>query len=340
MTKNERMRFLREALGLSQKEFAEKTGLSQSNISAMEKGLRDIGHSIDLRLVKTLGVNPRWQILGVGRYDDPDIDPLGSVEIIRSMFPVTRMTQRQLAEYANLPFKTVADFFNYDGEKSPEYVQMVLTAYLTNFLANMEDEWEGETGDGEMQSIPYVNNKNEAEPLPPIEEFEDAGQSKSGSHFLEHADGTIIMSVPLVEASAQAGYPSGWNDAEYLDALPRHSIVVDRNHRGVYRAFRVRGESMNDGTNRSIMPGDIVTGRRIEKHHWTSKLHLHKFKIYLIVQEDGIIVKVIVNHDVENGIIYCRSLNQDKDLYPDFDLGLDSVIELYNVVAVDRKFEF
>lgn len=324
------MQYLRELLGLSQKEFGEVTGISQSNISAMEKGTRDIGNSIDYRIISKVNVNPLWWFFGV---EDPlrsspneELDP----EAVQAMIHLCGISIKKAADIAELPLKTVSEFLNHHGEKSPAYVSTVLfykLAYHLRFIINPTHFKKSDTPDT-------------VEDLPTIEELQDVGQSKRSNHFLELSDGTLIVSIPLVEAPDLAGYPSEWNDAEYLNTLPRHSIVVDKNDIGVYRAFRVRGESMNDGTSRSIMPGDIVTGRRIEKHLWTSKLHLRKFKFYLIVQEDGIMVKVIVNHDVENGILHCRSLNPDGDLYPDFHLSLDTVIELYNIVSLERKLEF
>lgn len=186
----------------------------------------------------------------------------------------------------------------------------------------------------------FSGARSEADILPGFDEYSDAGFSKTGNHFLEHASGQIIMSIPLVESYAYAGYPAGWNDPEYLEELPRQSITVEKHHKGVYRAFRVRGDSMDNDKRNAICAGDIVSGRRIERQHWQSKLHLHKYKYYVIVQEDGIIVKWIYEHDVDAGILHCRSLNPDKELYPDFELPLSEVVELYNVVSVDRKVTF
>ena len=205
-----------------------------------------------------------------------------------------------------------------------------IPASRISFIEKMKDDFAGAA----------KKRKPEAEILPGFDEYSDAGFSKSGNHFLEHSSGQLIMSVPLVESYAYAGYPAGWNDPEYLEELPRHSITVEKHHKGVYRSFRVRGDSMDNDRRNAICAGDIVSGRSIERQYWQSKLHLHKYKYYVIVQEDGIIVKWIYDHDVEAGIVYCRSLNPDKELYPDFELPLSDILELYNIVSVDRKFAF
>jgi transcriptional regulator with XRE-family HTH domain len=58
LTPNERLRHLRELQELSQIELAEMTGISQSNISAMETGQRNIGRERAIVLAKALQVHP------------------------------------------------------------------------------------------------------------------------------------------------------------------------------------------------------------------------------------------------------------------------------------------
>jgi transcriptional regulator with XRE-family HTH domain len=163
--------------------------------------------------------------------------------------------------------------------------------------------------------------------------------SKSGNEFVPLGNGQFLMIVPLVEDYAQAGYTAGFSDTEFINELPRHSIVVTQKHKGKYRAFRVSGDSMNDDTAKAICDGDIATGREIEKIHWNSRFHLHKFTEYIIVHREGIIIKTIVQHNVEQGIIKCQSKNSDKERYPDFDINLKDVFEILNVVAIDRPWK-
>ncbi len=57
-TNGERLRHLRELQEHSQVELAELTGISQSNISAMETGHRNIGRERAVVLAKALKVHP------------------------------------------------------------------------------------------------------------------------------------------------------------------------------------------------------------------------------------------------------------------------------------------
>lgn len=162
-------------------------------------------------------------------------------------------------------------------------------------------------------------------------------ENKSGTEFIELSGGRYIMNTPLITKKAYAGYLAGWGDDEYINELPTHPIIVDKPHLGYYRSFEVSGESMDDGTARAIQEGNIVTGRRIDRSHWKHKLHLNKFSEYIIVSFDGIVVKEIIKHDTENGLITCRSYNPNKEKYPDFDIYLDKVFQIFNVVQVTKK---
>ncbi|MBO0953081.1 XRE family transcriptional regulator [Fibrella forsythiae] len=162
-------------------------------------------------------------------------------------------------------------------------------------------------------------------------------KSWAGSEFQDLPDGQILMTIPLVDQFAYAGYLSGYNDAEFLQELPKHSFIVAKRHTGKYRAFEVRGDSMDNDRRDAICAGDIVVGRAIEKTLWKSKFHLHRFEDYVIVHQDGILTKRISNHNVEEGVITCVSTNPDKGSYPDFDLRLSEVYEIYNIVSVTQK---
>jgi hypothetical protein len=156
------------------------------------------------------------------------------------------------------------------------------------------------------------------------------------SPFIDLGNGQFIMIVPLVQDYAYAGYLAGYQDEEYIEDLPKHSFVVNKQHRGKYMAFQVIGDSMSDGTDESITEGSTVTGREIQRHLWSSRFHIHRFKDYVIVHKEGILIKRIIKHDVDTGIITCQSLNPDKEAYADFDLNLDDCSQIFNIVNVTQ----
>lgn len=142
-----------------------------------------------------------------------------------------------------------------------------------------------------------------------------------------------ILHVPLVNQYAYAGYLSGYQNETYMETLPTIPFIADHEGRGNYIAFEVRGDSMNDGSEESYLEGDRLLCREIPRYLWVdSKLHIKKWD-FVIVHEDGIIVKRITDHDVENHTITVHSLN---DMYPDRVLDLAEVKQIFNVIEMQR----
>lgn len=146
-------------------------------------------------------------------------------------------------------------------------------------------------------------------------------------------DEPIILRVPLVSQYAHAGYLAGYADASYMDSLPTIPYIVDHEALGHYVAFEVKGDSMNDGTEDSILEGDRLLCREIQPHLWvSSKLHFRKWD-FVIVYTEGILVKRIIDHDVDNHTITIHSLNS---MYPDKVINLADVKQIFNVIELQR----
>lgn len=143
-----------------------------------------------------------------------------------------------------------------------------------------------------------------------------------------------IMYVPLVNQYAQAGYLTGFKDEDYTENLPTIPFADDVEHRGEYVCFEVKGDSMDNGSYESYLEGDILLCRNIRQDFWKSKLHYNKWDFVIIHKEKGILVKRIINHDVEKGIITMHSLNE---YYNDFEIHLQDVAQLFNIVSTRRK---
>lgn len=155
--------------------------------------------------------------------------------------------------------------------------------------------------------------------------------------FTDLGDGTIAMKVPIVSQRAYAGYLRGYADPEYFDDMPTLVVDVYKEHKGNYIAFEVCGDSMTTLDPKefrmSIFDGTFVVGREVSRHLWSYKLHTHYVDNWVIVHKtEGILIKKIINHDVEGGKITIHSLNPDKKKYPDQILDLDDVQQIFNIV--------
>lgn len=154
--------------------------------------------------------------------------------------------------------------------------------------------------------------------------------SSNSSNGLLLDNNSNIIHVPLVHQYAYAGYIGGFADSEYIEDLPKIPFIVDHaNYKGNYLAFEVRGDSMDNNTSESYSFGDKVLGRKIEQHHWNNKLHINQWDFIIVHQTDGILIKRIIDHNLESGEITLHSLNE---MYEDFTINLSEVVQIFNIV--------
>lgn len=160
------------------------------------------------------------------------------------------------------------------------------------------------------------------------------GEENKSSSEVQIVD-TNVMMVPLVNQYAHAGYMSGYADEEYVEALPKIPWIVDKEYKGRYISFEVKGDSMDDGLKHSYEQGDILLCREINPDYWKCKLHIHQWDAFVIVHKtEGIVVKQIIDHDVEKGIITVHSFNP---IYEDYKIDLREVAQIFNVVKQQKN---
>jgi phage repressor protein C with HTH and peptisase S24 domain len=144
-----------------------------------------------------------------------------------------------------------------------------------------------------------------------------------------------VTFAPLIGQYAQAGYLTGFDNPNYLEKQPVY-VAKRRYSGGTYVAFEIRGDSMDNDRRNAICDGDVVLGRELARSSWSVSLLVPK--VYIIVhKEEGILVKEVVEHQVESGIITCRSYNPDKSRYPDFQLNLNDVQQLFCIKEISRE---
>lgn len=213
---------------------------------------------------------------------------------------------------------------------SKEYLQKGIEPLWNVYQGSVKKDSQNDHHSSQKERKDITNAKDIAEIQYPLEPSEE-------SPFMDLGDGKYLMFVPLIQEPAYAGYLGGFADPEWVEERPKHTIIVDRHHRGLYRAFEVVGDSMTDGTDESIMDGSIVVGRFLQRHHWATQLHTHKYSDWVIVHKTrGIVVKRIFHKNIKDGVITIKSLNPDKDTFPDEDFSLDDIQELYNVVQYSK----
>lgn len=149
-----------------------------------------------------------------------------------------------------------------------------------------------------------------------------------------NAENSSIMFVPLVTQYAYAGYLGGFADEEFIENLPKIPFILDKEYKGDYLCFEVKGDSMECDNEESILEGSILLCRNVKQEYWSSKLHINKWDFVIVTKTEGILVKRIIKHDVEKGLLILHSLN---DFYPDKEIRLKDIKQIFNIVEVQQK---
>ncbi|MRN00192.1 S24 family peptidase [Riemerella anatipestifer] len=165
----------------------------------------------------------------------------------------------------------------------------------------------------------YITNKYENTKSENLQQGELKPKTYKGS-----------IQVRLVTNTAKAGWVEGFYADEYLKDMPIVVIEAEENYKGNYMAFEIEGDSMEP----DYVEGDTLICREVQRHLWQSKLHYKDWDFVIAHAKEGIFLKEIIDHDVEKGIITCRSLNPK---YKDRCFDLREVAYLYNVVEVRQK---
>ncbi|MDU1889456.1 MAG: helix-turn-helix domain-containing protein [Dysgonomonas sp.] len=208
---------------------------------------------------------------------------------------------------------TIANYI--EGKTNPNKSNIALLAAY--FKVN--EEWLS-SGNGNMNRVDRVKGE------------EPYLITKAGLKYYEMANGKYRMRVPFIPVKAYAKYIDEYRDAEFMgQEFDEFDFIVDKIGHGRYFAFEIKGDSMDNDSKRSLCNGDIVLARELGKEHWRNKLHTEDYPNWIIVLNNTILCKQIVDQDLEKGTITCHSLNPSPE-YSDFELKLDDICQLCNIV--------
>lgn len=155
--------------------------------------------------------------------------------------------------------------------------------------------------------------------------------TKTGTQYFEMPNGSFLMSVPFVSIKAYAKYVDECIDLEADAVMEQYNFIVDKIGHGRYMAFEIKGDSMDDDTRGSLCEGDIVLARELSRDLWRDKLHIHQYPNWIIVLNNTILCKQIIDQDLEKGTITCHSLNPSPE-YSNFELHLDDICQMFNII--------
>lgn len=233
---------------------------------------------------------------------------------LKEFFDSKGITQKQVAEALGVSPQYINSIFNDRKELGKKNAEKLANQFGLSYSWIL-------TGEGEMTTSDVTPMRKT--------ELEEYTETKAGLKFFTREDGQIVMKVPVVPIAA-LGSP----EDEFAELVKEHdgdtvSVVVDSVHHGSYIAFRVDGDSMDDGTHDSFERGDIVVVRELDRDKWLPKLHFKDWPFWVVCFGNNVRLKQIVAHD--GPTITCHSINPSPE-YTDFTLNLDDVQRLFNVV--------
>lgn len=143
---------------------------------------------------------------------------------------------------------------------------------------------------------------------------------------------TKIIQIPLVPSKAYAGYLCGYADTTYMSSLPMIPFITEGDDE--YVAFEVSGDSMDDGTADAYKDGDTIICKVCPSYYIKDMMLPIKKKDFVIVHNDGILLKTIKSIDNTTGEMTLSSLNPN---YIELTVNLQDVRQLLSVEFQQRN---
>lgn len=100
MTENERVKAVRQALGLSQQEFGSRIGIKISAMSYLESGKSRLTESNAILICKEFNVNREWLLNGTGEMFLPESS--GAVDALAAQYDLTPLERDMVENYCKL----------------------------------------------------------------------------------------------------------------------------------------------------------------------------------------------------------------------------------------------
>jgi hypothetical protein len=258
---------------------------------------------------------------------------------MNSELTIGQIVLRRILEQENMTINTLGTQLGMDRSQalydidrgktqaiSPKMAEKILTSfphYSRSWLLS---------GEGEM----LKDQPLDSQPPKPYRAPSEVEAIASGSR--------TIQRLPIIPIEAQAGIGRGFlydrdqsqDPADVCAEYETMEVVLERETSDRYKLFRVKGDSMTDGSLRSICAGDVILCREVYPEDWSFGLINNRYpNVVVVIEEEGVLLKQLTKHDRKNGAISLHSLNSK---YEDFTIDLSNVRAFYYVERIiDRS---
>lgn len=159
------------------------------------------------------------------------------------------------------------------------------------------------------------------------------GEVKANAKELD-PEGLNWITVPVIPFRAMAGSTGWYEDVFADDWKEKRTVIAPLGAKAIDHAiFTVTGDSMEP----TLIEGDEILAKHVPFDCYKeNRLRIYNYSIWIIAtKSEGILIKNITEHDVENHTITCHSFN---DKYSDFVLDLSEVKDIYHIVSLTRNY--
>ena len=308
---------------------SQETNISQSQITHIKSYRNKVSDEVMEELLKKFPeISKDWLLTGNGSMlKTPPLTPIQQKNILKKLKKLFISLRSRITNDQKQDFKQYEALLS-QGENivTHELIEEIVTTF-----PDINKEWlTANKGAMFLSDNDLINGKDINHTISKI-------KSKNGTEEVSPVPELKYMMVEYVDLSVSAGMLGGDFSASLLESLPdTHKRLVPREYKdGNYLVVRINGDSMDDGTKRSISDNDEVLIRLYTDTLDTLPMHN---KLFVITTRSGYIIKQITKIDQKKQQITCHSFNP---LYPDQFVDFENILQIFTVEKiVNSKIRF
>ena len=312
-------KYIKEAflqLGKKQSEIVSDLQVSQPYVSALMNGRKPIGKEMATKLNALYGFDIAKLITG-----NIDFTPSQQKNILKKLKKLFISLRNRITKDQQQAFRQYETLLS-QGETiivTHELIEEIVTIF-----PDINKKWITDNkGAMFLTDEGSINGKDITHTIGNL-------KSKNGTAEVMPIPEQSYMMVEYADLAVSAGMLGGDFSEAFVESLPEtHKRLIPREYReGNYLVVRVNGDSMDDGTKRSLSDDDEILIRL-----WTDgmdTLPIHN-KLFVLTTRSGHIVKQITKIDRKKQQITCHSFNP---LYPDQFVDFEEIIQVFTVEKI------
>ena len=308
---------------------SQETNISQSQITHIKSYRNKVSDDVmEEILIKFPQVNKVWLLTGEGpMLKASPLTPSQQKNILKKLKKLFISLRNRITKDQQQEFKQYEALLS-QGET---IVTHELIQEIASTFPDINKEWITDNkGTMFLSDNAFINGKDLSHSISKL-------KSKNGTEEVSPVAEQNYMIVEYADLAVSAGMLGGDFSEAFVESLPEtHKRLIPREYNeGNYLVVRVNGDSMDDGSKRSLSDDDEILIRL-----WTDSIDTLpiRSKLFVLTTRSGHIVKQITKIDHKKQQITCHSFNP---LYPDQIVDFDEVIQLFTVEKiVNSKIRF